>query len=122
MSAPINGPCTWPDNCPTPDDCAKGCLMPAPKPRAQLAPGGVVHIVGTRVQIGELLRQRCAWCGAVLIDYDLAGIAVPLGQDPTPATWVEGSLVLIDGNMSVAIDGVDLPPNACGMLDPAATR
>jgi hypothetical protein len=24
------------------------------------------------VQIGALLRQRCAWCGTVLIDYDLA--------------------------------------------------
>ena len=41
---------------------------------------GVVHIAGNDVQVGSRLRQRCAWCGAVLVDYDLANIAVPVGQ------------------------------------------
>jgi hypothetical protein len=124
MTTPINGPCTWPDDCPTPDDCAKGCLMPASQPKPQPAPGGVVHIAGVRVQVGALLRQRCAWCGTVLIDYDLARIAVPLGEDPTPATWPTGDLVLVDGRMSTVaphVDGEDLPPNACARIDPEFT-
>lgn len=84
----------------------------------------VIHIAGVHVQIGKLLRQRCAWCGAVLLDYDLAAIAVPVGQDPTPATWPPGDLVLVDGGMSALVeheDGSPLPDGSCGKLDPAVT-
>lgn len=85
---------------------------------------GVVHISGVHVQIGTRLRQRCAWCGGVLLEYDLANIAVPVGSDPTPPTWEPGRLVLVDDGMSASIahvDGEDLPDNACALLDPAVT-
>lgn len=86
----------------------------------------VVHIAGPKVLIGgHLLRQRCAWCGALLIDYDLNLIQVPLGQDPMPATWPEGDLVARDGALWYVVDhvdGADLPEGACAKLDPAVTR
>jgi hypothetical protein len=86
---------------------------------------GIIHIAGVHVRVGNLLRQRCAWCGALMIDYDLARIAVPIGQDPMPATWPPGGLVLVDGGMSASIehgDGDILPDGACAKLDPGVTR
>jgi hypothetical protein len=91
------------------------------------APGvdGVVHIAGLVVTINQQMRQRCSWCGATLLDYDLSNLAVPVGQDPTPAHWPVGDLVLVDGGLSVAVvhtDGDELPAIACGRIDPAVTR
>jgi len=87
---------------------------------------GVIHIAGDRIQIGDrFLRQRCAWCGALLLDYDLAAVAVPVGQEGPPATWPLGGLVLVDGGMSASVDhtdGADLPEGACARLDPKVTR
>lgn len=86
--------------------------------------GSITHIAGLDVQVGRYLRQRCAWCGAVLSDYDLAGVAVLEGQDPRPAMWEVGVLVAMDGCASWVVDhedGTDLPANACAQLDPAVT-
>ncbi|GLZ36239.1 hypothetical protein Lesp02_84260 [Lentzea sp. NBRC 105346] len=77
---------------------------------------GVVHIAGLDVEIGTLLRQRCAWCGEILADYDLRNVAAPIGQDPRPATWPVGGLVAVDGNLKTAVEhhaGDPLPANAC---------
>jgi hypothetical protein len=84
----------------------------------------VIHIAGPDIQVGSQLRQRCAWCGAVLIDQDLERVAVPVGQDPRPATWPAGELIAVDGNLSYVVeheDGARLPDGACGQLDPAVT-
>lgn len=84
----------------------------------------VIHIAGPDIQVGPQLRQRCAWCGAVLLDYDLERIAVPVGQDPRPATWPAGDLVAVDGGASWVVDhkdGEELPDGACGKLDFAVT-
>ena len=89
--------------------------------------GALVHIAGVDVQVGAYLRQRCSWCGAVLVEYDLESVARPLkpGEDPEnpepwrPATWTIGGLVLIDGGFSTTIDHKDgdrLPENACAQL------
>ncbi len=79
-----------------------------------------VHIAGADVLIGERwLRQRCSWCGAKLLDYDLAMIATPVGQDPTPATWPIGGLVRVEGNGPTVYSVVDhedgdrLPADSC---------
>lgn len=67
------------------------------------------------------MRQRCAWCGDVLIEHDLARVAVPVGQPGPPATWPPGGLVTVDGNMSTVEpvdpghgpDSTELPDDAC---------
>lgn len=83
----------------------------------------VTHIAGDVITIGgRYMRQRCSWCGATLIDYDLALIAVPVGQDPTPGSWVPGGMVTVDGNMSTHYPGEELPADACAKLDPAVTK
>ncbi len=85
----------------------------------------VVHIAAQWLQVGPFLRQRCAWCGATLIDYNLELVAVPAGQDPRPATWPAGELVAVDGNASYVLDhrdGDQLPDGACARLDPEVTR
>lgn len=84
-------------------------------------PAGVVHFAGLDVQIGPLLRQRCAWCGVILVDYDLTRVAVPEGQEGGPATWPVSTLVLRDGNLSAQVpheDGTPLPDNTCDRLPP----
>lgn len=45
-----------------------------------------IHIAGLGVRIGDLVRQRCAWCDAILIDLDLGSIAIALapGQEREP--------------------------------------
>lgn len=84
---------------------------------------GQVHIAGLDVQIGAQLRQRCGWCGAVLVDVDLSTIAVAVHPDQPAAapypTWKVGSLVLVDGGLSMSVahnDGDQMPPEACAQL------
>lgn len=84
----------------------------------------VTHIAGVSVQVGAHLRQRCSWCGATLNDYALDRLAVPEGQDPTPATWPAGELVAVDGQLTRVVpheDGEQLPATACAQLDPEVT-
>lgn len=77
------------------------------------------------MQVGSRVRQRCSWCGAVLIDYDLTRIAVPVGQEPGgPGMWETGRLVFHAGGVSYVVaheDGRDLPAGACALLDDAVT-
>jgi hypothetical protein len=40
-----------------------------------------IHIAGLALRVGPLVRQRCAWCGIVLLDFDLNSEASP---DPLP--------------------------------------
>lgn len=85
----------------------------------------VVHIAGPDVRVNAQLRQRCAWCGALLIDYDLERVAVPEGQDSMPSTWPAGELIAVDGNASWVephTDGDPVPANACAALDAEVTR
>lgn len=87
---------------------------------------GIVHIVGTVVDVGSRTRQCCAWCGTLLLDYDLTRIAVPLGQDATaPSHFPPGVLLEVDGNCKAVIehqDGDVLPDNACVRLDIGGTN
>lgn len=87
---------------------------------------GIVHIGGDTITLfGRYMRQRCGWCGVVLVEYDLENTAVPVGQEGPPATFRAGALVLVDGNMMAEIDpemiaeadGAEvakLPENSCG--------
>lgn len=94
-----------------------------------LLPGGpltdegpltVTHLAGLEVVIGNrYYRQRCSWCGQELVDYDVALIAVPVGQDPTPAFWPVGSLVRQAGALWTVVEpdvrdeATQTPEDAC---------
>jgi len=102
------------------DGCV--CALDPSRPRLwDSEPEGVTHIAGANIVLfGRYLRQRCDWCGIVLLEYDLERIAVPVGQDPMPGHWDPGTLVRVDGNISAAIDnpqitdeGIQLPPDSC---------
>jgi len=63
---------------------------------------GVVHIVGTVVDVGSRTRQCCAWCGVVLFD--------------RPPHFPPNVLLLVgDGRCEVIDhkDGAQLPANTC---------
>lgn len=96
----------------------------------------IIHIAGNVVTVNNhLVRQRCAWCGTVLIDQDLQTIQVqctcderPHAEDcparMRPATWLVGALIEVDGGMSCIIphtEGELLPDNHCARLDPSIT-
>lgn len=104
------------------------------QPAPTVATGAVVHIAAPYARIGIRLRQRCLWCGAVLLDYDLDRTASPCGEacqaagcqpdNHRPATWPAGSLVEVEGNARSVVpheDGADLPANACALIDDEVT-
>lgn len=45
---------------------------------------GMAHLAGGPIVYGSLIRQRCKWCGAALIDVDLATINVAIPTDAGP--------------------------------------
>jgi hypothetical protein len=88
----------------------------------------LVHIAGLKVKVGTRLRQRCAWCGAVLADYDLTRVAVwpppQPGEHVEPAMWTPEDLIRADGSLYTVVphvDGADLPADACACLDDEVT-
>lgn len=84
----------------------------------------IVHIAGSDIQVNDRLRQRCGWCGTILLDYDLTRIAVPEGQDPRPGTFPPGELVEVDGGaywVRPQPREQPLPKNACALIDPDIT-
>jgi len=82
-----------------------------------------IHIAGFPVRVGTVQRQRCAWCGEVLIDYDLANMMVAPGDGAPagPNVWAIGKLVAIDNQPGLRgswivrhEDGDNLPAGWCG--------
>lgn len=95
---------------------------PEPGPRLwDSEPNTVTHIAGDIITLHErYMRQRCSWCGKVLIEYDLTRVAVPEGQPGPPGAWPPGAMVRVDGIMSAIIedpavvdDMVQLPMDSC---------
>lgn len=89
----------------------------------------IVHIAGHDIQVGPHLRQRCAWCGGVLIDVNLSRISVPVGQEGDYPTWPTGALIEINGlggtSMTTVLehaDGDPVPDTCCAKLGPEVTR
>jgi len=90
----------------------------------------VIHIAGFPVRVGRFFRQRCAWCGAVLIDYDLdrtmVAVSCEVGEKAFDvAAYDVGVLVEVSGLNPVMsrvvehVDGDDLPVGACANPYPA---
>ena len=70
------------------------------------------HVAGPPMKCNERVRQRCSWCGAVLIDQDLTLVGMMLNEDGTvPAfpVWGEGDYIRIDGGMRCVVDGAGVP-------------
>jgi hypothetical protein len=85
---------------------------------------GLVHIAGHHVQIDTHVRQRCGWCGTLLLDYPLDRLAVPEDQNPSPHTWPTGHLIEVTTDASWEIPHRDddrLPANTCAHLDAEIT-
>lgn len=85
------------------------------------------HIAGHVIEIGPNLRQRCAWCGAVLLDYDLTKLMYQEStppEDRKPATWPPGDIIRRTGPVSETVEhepGDPVPEDCCARLDPAVT-
>lgn len=81
---------------------------------------GTVHIAGFEVQFAERVRQRCAWCGEVLIDQELALIAVAIdptnpNQDTSFHVWPAGKQILHISNFWSIIE--DAPGELPGTIN-----
>lgn len=87
----------------------------------------VVHLTGATVFVGTVMRQRCAWCGALLLDEDLAAVTL---ADSAAWRFEENTFVAVEGDdrstrvMWAVPPPPDrrLPEGACAALDPAVTR
>ena len=63
-----------------------------------------VHIAGLDVTVSDHLRQRCAWCGILLVDQDLTAVAVPAGTEDRPfPRWPSNALVVVEGGASALL-------------------
>lgn len=90
----------------------------------------VTHLAGPKIEANGQLRQRCAWCGAVLFDYVLANVAVLGDEWREPGVAEEGGWWCVDGNFAHAVERVRreddperwaIPENACINIDPEVT-
>lgn len=85
----------------------------------------ITHFAGEVITIDGRVRQRCSWCGSILIDELLANVMVPVDQpDKTFPTWMVGGLVTLRGNSSWSSahepNGV-VPSSSCARIDPEVT-
>jgi hypothetical protein len=92
----------------------------------------ITHLAGPAITWdGRYVRQRCSWCGAILIDLDMERVMVPVAdRDRGVATWPFESFVRVDGPMSSTVDAqpsaqdpgaTRVPPDCCMRLDPRVT-
>lgn len=88
------------------------------------------HVAGIDVtKDNRWVRQRCAWCGEILVDQDATAIQKPIEDirgDETPAqfvgTWPPGSMVRRDGPVTSVVEEDRYPEDSCLALDPEVTR
>lgn len=86
-----------------------------------------IHFTGELVTLtdteGTRQRQRCAWCGVLLLDVDDHRLAVPDGQPGERHAWPAGRLLAADAGVFVLVDydpGADVPPGTCAARDAEA--
>jgi hypothetical protein len=87
------------------------------------------HIAGPQVTIGMRVRQRCAWCGAIISDIDLTMVSVPTADLDENGGWKPGrwdGLVRITERFPQAFEkvednGLTPPEDACGHIDDEVT-
>jgi hypothetical protein len=69
---------------------------------------GIVHLAGFEVRFGERLRQRCAWCGEVMVDQELA-------LTDNMVVFPAAKQVLHDGVLWIVLD--DVPAELPGSVN-----
>lgn len=98
-------------------------------------PRHLVHLAAAAIRVKSVIRQRCAWCGALIDEHDLERIAWQddgsgqnplIDEDGTPRERWAGLVAVVDGNptMKWAVDHPDdheVPPDSCMALDPRVT-
>jgi hypothetical protein len=78
----------------------------------------VIHIAGNEVLYsGKYLRQRCAWCGIVLIDVDVSQVMFVGDGDSAYPTWPIGKQVEVNGNCTSVVEGLQLPDDSCVVME-----
>lgn len=81
----------------------------------------LTHIAGTRVRVGSRVRQRCGWCGAVLVDEDLGRAAFEEDAGRIAPGWNPSDLVTVNGCGMFAVPLGVLPSDACARIDDSVT-
>lgn len=78
------------------------------------------HIIGPDVFIGgRWLRQRCSWCGVVLLNDDLTQASAPPGMIGAPPVFPVGEVVRVEGenpttfSVLAHLSGENLPDDSC---------
>jgi hypothetical protein len=82
---------------------------------------GVSHYPSTALFYGTRVRQRCAWCGYLIIDQDLALTEVLLNEDgstPEFPTWPMDKWIEVTGHNPKMTSTKDepfdeVPENGC---------
>lgn len=101
----------------------------------------LVHLAAPPLRAGDIIRQRCAWCGALIEERDLSRTAVQVqpgesdedawrslvNDDGSPARGWEG-LVAVDVSVGSSVrwavpdpDDGKIPADSCMALDAWAT-
>lgn len=80
----------------------------------------IIHFPAQAMQFGSVVRQRCAWCGALIQERDLANIGMPEADrredrrgkpiEADEVGWWSG-LVAVSGTNPVILSAVDDPPD-----------
>lgn len=91
-------------------------------------PSTLTHITAQELVVdGRRMRQRCAWCGAVIVDYDLALVSAPVGQ-PGPSCFAPGVFVQMFGTFPAVSQVVEdphdgkYPKDSCMAIEDEVTR
>lgn len=59
------------------------------------------------------MRQRCGWCGEILLDYDMDRLMVLEGDTSPPPSWPIGSIVMVEEKTLYYVMNVPRLPNEC---------
>ena len=83
---------------------------------------GVTHIALDAVWVNERwMRQRCGWCGEILLDYDLKRLQTLDGDEEPPAQFPVGTLVYTLAGAKCFVGNVDrLPDDCCATVETKA--
>jgi hypothetical protein len=97
-----------------------------------MSEGSITHVAGGTLSYSradqKIVRQRCAWCGALLMEVMQSPFPFPPGTEPEVDTFTPYSLVRVDGSYSENIDlpilengDAVLPDDSCMRIDTAVT-